>query len=220
MKVVDPHDIPSLKVYVVEKLYMFEIYFLPGFFDISTHLLTHLIDDLEICGPVGARLCYPIERYLVVLKHYVRNRVKLEGYMAMGYMYDEALGFCTKYLSLYEHTKRRMWDTDEELANVGEVFERKPKPRILNDMELHMVHEYVLMKSMATQDLIWQALAPICCQSCKFKCFEGYVNVDIRAVVDHGWKTLPLQGRPSYELLIFNLFPNYNVGILKEVDLN
>jgi hypothetical protein len=40
MKVVDPHDIPSLKVYVVETLFMLEIYFLPGFFDISTHLST------------------------------------------------------------------------------------------------------------------------------------------------------------------------------------
>ncbi len=43
--------------------------------------------------------------------------------MGMSYMYDEALGFCTKYLSLYEHTRRRMWDLDAKLANVGEVFE-------------------------------------------------------------------------------------------------
>jgi hypothetical protein len=68
----------------------------------------------------------------------------------MGYMYDEALGFCTKYLSLFEHTRKRMWNLDEELANVGEVIEGKPKPRILNNMELHMVHEYVLMNSVAT----------------------------------------------------------------------
>jgi hypothetical protein len=100
-----------------------------------------------------------------------------------------------------------------ELANVGEVIEGKPKPRILNDMELHMVHEYVLMNSVVTQDLIRWAPTPICCQSCKFNCFDGYVNVDIRAVVEHGCKTLPLQGRSSYELLIFSLFPSYNVGL-------
>jgi len=154
MKVVDPHDIPSLKVYVAKTLFMLEIYFLLGFFDISTHLLIHLVDDLEICGPVGTRWCYPIERYLAILKHYVRNRAKPEGCMAMGYMYDEALGFCTKYLSLYEHTRRRMWDPYEELTNVGEVLEGKPKPRILKDMELHIVHEYVLMNFVATRDLI------------------------------------------------------------------
>jgi hypothetical protein len=54
MKVVDPHDIPSFKVYVAETLSMLEIYFPPRFFDISTHFLIHLVDDLEICGPLGA----------------------------------------------------------------------------------------------------------------------------------------------------------------------
>jgi len=40
-------------------------------------------------------------------------------------------------LSLYEHTRKRMWDLNEKLTNVSEVFEGKPKPRILNDMECH-----------------------------------------------------------------------------------
>jgi hypothetical protein len=113
MKVVDPHDILSLKVYVAETLSMLEIYIPPGFFVISTHLLIQLVDDLEICGLIGAQWCYPIERYLAVLKNYVRNRARHEGCMGMGYMYDEALGFFTEYLSLYEHTRRKMWDLDE-----------------------------------------------------------------------------------------------------------
>jgi hypothetical protein len=36
-----------------------------------------------------------MESYLYVLKKYVRNKAKLEACMALGYMYDEALGFCT-----------------------------------------------------------------------------------------------------------------------------
>ncbi len=54
MKVFDPHDILSFKVYVVKTLSMLEIYFPPRFFDISTHLFIHLIDDLEIGGLVRA----------------------------------------------------------------------------------------------------------------------------------------------------------------------
>jgi hypothetical protein len=96
----------------------------------------------------------------------------------------------------------------------------KSKPRTLNDMELCMAHEYVFMNYVATQDLIRWAPTPICCQSCKFKCFKGYVNVDIKAIVGHGCKTLPLQGWPSYELLNFSLFPSYNVGMLKEPNVN
>jgi hypothetical protein len=44
---------------------------------------------------MDARWCYSMERYLNVLKKYVRNRAWLEAYMAFGYMYDEVLGFCT-----------------------------------------------------------------------------------------------------------------------------
>jgi len=44
--------------------------------------------------------------------------------------------------------------------------------------------------------------------------------VDIKAVMEHGCKTLSFQGRPSYELLIFSLFPSYNVGMLKEPNVN
>jgi hypothetical protein len=77
MKVVNLDDIPSLKVYVAETLSMLKMWFPPGFSDIMIHLLIHLMEDLDVCGPVGARWCYPIERF-----------------MAMGYMYDEAFEFC------------------------------------------------------------------------------------------------------------------------------
>jgi hypothetical protein len=59
------------------------------------HLIIHLVDELEICGLIGARWCCPMEKYLPVLKQYVRNRARLEVCMAFGYMYDEALGFHT-----------------------------------------------------------------------------------------------------------------------------
>jgi len=108
--ILNPVDIRTLKTYVAETLSMFEMWFPPGFIDVMTHLLVHLVKDLEICGPVGARWCYPIERHLCVLKRYVRNKAKPKGSMAMGYMYDEALGFCMGYFSLYEHTRRRVWD--------------------------------------------------------------------------------------------------------------
>ncbi len=154
MKVVNPDDIPSLKVYVAETLSMLEMWFLPGFFDIMIHLLIHLVEDLDVCGPVGARWCYPIERFMAILKHYVCNKVKPEGCMVMGYMYDEALGFCTEYFSLYKRTQRRMWDLEEELADVGEVLQGMPRTKTLSNQELHLIHEYVLMNSVATQALI------------------------------------------------------------------
>jgi hypothetical protein len=80
----DQNDIPYLKVYVAKTLSWFEMWFPLGFFDIMTHLFIRLVDGLDICGPVVTRWCYPVERYLGVLKQYVWNKAKLEGCMAMG----------------------------------------------------------------------------------------------------------------------------------------
>jgi hypothetical protein len=98
---------------------MLEIWWPLGFFDLQTHLIIHLVDELEICGFVGSMWCYPIKQYLHVLKKYVRNKAKPKGCIALGYMYDETLSFTIEYLMLYAHTTRRIWDVNEEEVDVG-----------------------------------------------------------------------------------------------------
>ncbi len=72
----------------------------------------------------------------------------------MGYMYDEALGFCTEYFLLFKHTQRKMWDPKEELANVCEVLQSMARTKTLTNQKLHLIHEYVLMNLVAIQALI------------------------------------------------------------------
>jgi hypothetical protein len=122
-KVVVPYEIGPLRTYVAKTLCMLEIWFPPSFFDLMTHLLVHIVDELEICGPLPSRWGYPMERYLVVLKNYVWNKAKPKGCMqALGYIYDEALGFWTKHFTLYPHNERHMWDLNEEEHDAGEVL--------------------------------------------------------------------------------------------------
>jgi hypothetical protein len=109
------------------------------------------VDELEICGPITARWCYPIERYLYVLKKYVRNKVKPKACMASGYMYDEALGFCMEYFSLYPYTRCCTWDVNEEEANVGEVLVGNEKLKRLSMIEMECIHEHVITNYMATK---------------------------------------------------------------------
>jgi hypothetical protein len=47
--------------------------FLPSFFDCQMHLLIHLVDEIVITGPVHCQWMYWLERYMAVLKGYVRN---------------------------------------------------------------------------------------------------------------------------------------------------
>ena len=72
---------------------LLELHFPPSFFDIMTHLLYHLVDELDMCGLVSTRWMYPIERYMKTLKHYVQNMARSEACMAEGYARDEYLGF-------------------------------------------------------------------------------------------------------------------------------
>jgi hypothetical protein len=52
---------------------------------------------------------------LNALKKYVHNKENPEGCIAFGYMYDEALGFCTKYFRWYLHNRHQMWAAKEEI---------------------------------------------------------------------------------------------------------
>jgi hypothetical protein len=60
-----------------------------------THLIVHLVEELDFCNPIHTRWMYPIERYMKVLKGYVRNMAWLKGSMVIGYTIEEALGLCT-----------------------------------------------------------------------------------------------------------------------------
>jgi hypothetical protein len=78
------------------------MHFPPSFFDIMMHVLYHLVDELDLCGPVSIRWMYPMERYMKTLKTYVHNMVRPEWSMDEGYIRDECLGFITKYLQRFE----------------------------------------------------------------------------------------------------------------------
>ena len=84
---------------VVVTLCLLEKYFLPSFFDIMLHFIVHLVRDVRLCGPVYLRWMYPFERFMKVLRGYVRNRNQPEGCIVECYIMEEAIEFCTEYLS-------------------------------------------------------------------------------------------------------------------------
>lgn len=97
-KVIEVNDIKKLQQEIIEILCQLEIIFPPTFFDIMVHLPVHLCNEIELGGPVHQRWMYSIERYLGKLKRYVRNKSKPEGSIAEGYLADECLTFCARFL--------------------------------------------------------------------------------------------------------------------------
>src|SRR4051812_39510408 len=97
-KVVDPEILPRLQNDVVQCLVSFELVFSPSFFNIMTHLLVHLVDEITILGPVFLHNMFPFERFMGVLKKYVHNRARPEGSISKVYGTEEVIEFCVDFI--------------------------------------------------------------------------------------------------------------------------
>jgi hypothetical protein len=140
----NPSDIGALQADVARSMALLEIHFPPSFFDVMTHLVYHLVDELDVCGPVSSRWMYPVERYMKTLKHYVRNPARPEACMAEGYVRDECLGFTTEYLHKFEVVDRRVWDADEEYGDAEEVVEGAGAKYMMSAAMRDIAHQYAL----------------------------------------------------------------------------
>ncbi len=107
-KILDWVDMSTLKEDVAITMCMLEITMPPSFFDIMVHLIFHLVDELDMCGPVHTRWMFYVERLNKVLKGYVRNMVQPEASMAIEYLMDETLGPITKYMDQFQPSKRML----------------------------------------------------------------------------------------------------------------
>jgi len=70
-KVLDSADMGTLRENATITMCMLEMTMPPSLFDIMVHLIFHLVDELDMCGPVHTRWMYCVEHLNKVLKGYV-----------------------------------------------------------------------------------------------------------------------------------------------------
>ncbi|XP_073112429.1 uncharacterized protein [Elaeis guineensis] len=110
-------DLKQLEDDIVMTLCKLETIFPPAFFEIMIHLPIHLASEAKIGGPVQYRWMYPVERYLRTLKSYVRNKARPEGSIARGYLANECLTFCSRYLNSVETKFNRVLRNDDRATS-------------------------------------------------------------------------------------------------------
>jgi len=143
-KVVDVTQKQQMLEDVAETICTLEKELPPSVFVIMLHLPIHLVEELFICGPIQTRSMYPFERYMKVLKGFVKNKCKPEGSMAYGFMREESIGFMSEYLSEYNATTKRAWDDDEEPAMYDEILEGAKRDRVMTEEFSKLIHGFVL----------------------------------------------------------------------------
>jgi hypothetical protein len=84
VKIWNPFDIASLWDDVVITLSLLRKEFPLAFFDIMTHLLLHVVDELDVYGLIHNRWMYPMECMMKVLKGYVQSMAKPKRSMVKG----------------------------------------------------------------------------------------------------------------------------------------
>jgi hypothetical protein len=167
-KVIEVADLDILQSEIAETLCQFEMIFPPAFFDIMVHLPIHLVNEVRLGGPVQFRWMYFPERYLGKLKSYVRNKSRPEGSIAEGYLAEECLTFCSRYLHSGVETRfTRMTrnndrcdpnqhESPSSCPNIGHPIggKRKGQAISLDCKSRSLAHRYILFNHDDVQKFI------------------------------------------------------------------
>ena len=95
-------ELKKLQDNLIHTLTWLEMHLPPTFFDMSVHLIVHLVRQIKLLGPIFLHQMFPFERLMSILRKYVGNRYRPKGCMAEGWSTKEALEFCIQYLG---HTR-------------------------------------------------------------------------------------------------------------------
>ncbi|XP_010495471.1 PREDICTED: uncharacterized protein LOC104772569 [Camelina sativa] len=150
-RVIDIEVITVLEAEIVETLCMFERFFPPTFFDIMVHLTVHLGREARLGGPVHFRWMYPFERYMKVLKDFVRNPARPEGCIAESYLAEESMLFCNEFLKKTTNVEEKP-ERNVEYVN-SSILEGRPISAgtsfTLTEMEKNIAHLAVIQNTAA-----------------------------------------------------------------------
>ncbi|KAG8483202.1 hypothetical protein CXB51_022201 [Gossypium anomalum] len=152
-KVLNVEELEKVQDRAALTLCNLEKIFPPSFFTIMVHLVIHLPHEAILGGPVFYRWMYPIERFLSKLKSYCRNKRYPEGSIAEGYLAEECMTFCSRYLedakTRLNRPSRNAGLNDHDLAETY-LFQSYGEPigKVeiveLDDISWIQAHRYIL----------------------------------------------------------------------------
>ncbi|XP_066165892.1 uncharacterized protein [Oryza sativa Japonica Group] len=104
-KVFDPEELGPIQKFAIKTACQLEMFFPPAYFNMMEHLIVHIVPQIIEIGPLYLHQMWAYERYMSILKGYVRNRAYPEGSMIEGYTTKEVVECCIDYMkyTIYAH---------------------------------------------------------------------------------------------------------------------
>ncbi|GJZ93180.1 uncharacterized protein Tco_0665245 [Tanacetum coccineum] len=143
-KVIDPEVLDSWQREIIVTLCELEMYFPPSFFDAMVHLVSHIVGEIKALGPIHLHYMFPFERYMGVVKGYVRNRSRPEGSIVEGYASEEVIDFYTNYLEGVKGIGVPQSRHVGRLHGVGTVGSKHSSP----DQKIFEIAHFVVLEHM------------------------------------------------------------------------
>ncbi|KAL0281835.1 UNVERIFIED_CONTAM: hypothetical protein Sangu_2986300 [Sesamum angustifolium] len=149
-KVDDKFELEKIQDRIALTLFHLERIFPPSCFDIMEHFPIHLVVEALIAGVIQYRWMYPIERFLMTLKKYMRNNAHPEGLITKGYVLEECMTFCSRYLSDVESSVYKLPRNNGGNHNTSRLI-GNGKRFHLDHVTWVQAHRYVLENSDAVK---------------------------------------------------------------------
>ncbi len=142
-------EIPKMRVIAAEVVCKLQKAFPSSFFDCQVHLPIHLVDEITIVGLMHCQWMYWLERYMAILKGYVRNHARVEGSMATRHLAAESMFYCTNILATIDPSCPRVWmeeREEEEDRLTGAIQTRMLLPTELIQLTTFMLNNSNVME--------------------------------------------------------------------------
>ncbi len=118
-KNVDVRDLDLMKIEFAIVMSLLEMQLPTSFFDSQIHLISHLVEEVAIGGPISYRWMFPIEQYLKTLKGFVRQNSRPEGSMGESYLVQEAMGVCHDIIGDMDKYAPWVWKEEKDERKTG-----------------------------------------------------------------------------------------------------
>lgn len=119
LKDVDASKIEKMKQESYVVLSLLQMQFPTSFFDSQQHLIVHLVEEIALAGPPFYRWMFFVERYLKVLKNFVRQKARPEGSIIEGYLLQETMENCQDFIQDAGTYAPRAWRGDYNTLQKG-----------------------------------------------------------------------------------------------------
>ncbi|KAL2643517.1 hypothetical protein R1flu_011104 [Riccia fluitans] len=134
-----------MQVLAAETLCHLEEYLPPSFFKGQTHWLLHLPREVGICGPVHTRWMYFIERFLNILKDYVRQHARMEGSILEGHLLSEIMFHGSEVLGRLDSSAPISSFMDvEDVSETKEYTYGRKQRKKLDKVQYVQAHTFLL----------------------------------------------------------------------------